>query len=1071
MKQPRAAIAGIVFAASVGAAAALSSSALRGTVRADDGTPLPGVIVTLTCGPAAAPQTPVRLLTDVHGAFTFNGLEAERPCTLRADLPGYAAIDIGPIALRSGKTTDLPVRLTPSDELTTRVVVEATPRTVDTETAVTSTRFNDEYIEGLPLVGRNFQDLLTLAPGITDTDGDGNPNVHGARDTGLQYRLDGADITDPLTGHFGQVLNLDAIKEVELITSGASAEYGRADGGFANIITKSGTNEFEASARFFFRSIYFDSRGAAANDTFQAATPTTLSFRDLKGAFTFGGPVARDRLWYFASVQSIDIQTPVSLGGAGTFVRTIRGYQGLAKLTWQISSDNKISIEGNFDPQRYGGLGLRPGVLAESDYIFRTGGLTSTLRWTTILSPVLLMETTLSHFDTGQGYDPVSSRFAPVHVDVRADAGGEQFFALYPCNVVNCFRSIAPTNLYQIDRYNNEVSGPYYQKDGDRRIRNSFGSTFNLNLDDAWGSHSVRAGFEYTDEAYDDRLITNPVLSSSLRPSHGPILSPVDNPIAVSGIQLLTSFDPLISYPHATGGGLAAFVQENWKPASNLTLGFGLRLDQEIVDTFGRQPFRLRAEAREALRRFDLACSIVGVLCEINRTPGKPSSGLPTRIAAPPDSPLARFDTNEDGWFDTGRGGEGDAIWGLYTRPELRPGENFTIANRNLAPRLSFAWDPWNDGRTKVSGTMGRYFDRLFLGEVTVEQLPDVRNFVFVPGPDVTPWINPGDRSLPTLTRSIFEVNRGLTTPYTDERTFTVEREIAPEWSIAVTSIQRTAKNLLQDFDVNHITCPDYRKVFHVDTYTICGENGRLVMDLFGGFPDRPPRNDLPIDPVPLVGPLSLPNGAPDLYNVNPYFDQVFRVGNYNASRYRALELVLNRRLHHNWQMQLSYSLSRATGDAEQFLSVLGDDPAYRDKQRGPLDYDQRHIVKAFASTHLPKRVILGGSIFWASGTPFSAIYETIDIDDVGNSAPRFSYVNGRRNDQRNGDQWTVNGRVEKGFAISGKSAEAYFAVDNLLGQDDVTLYESRASAGALGLRSFNRRFGRRWEMGMSIHI
>jgi len=477
MGDRRAAFISIALVVSTGAAAAMSGSALRGTVRAADGTPLPGVIVTLTCGPGAAPEVPLRLLTDVRGAFNFNGLDPSQPCALKADLPGYGAVVLGPIALRPGKSIEQPIVLSPSDATTTRVVVEASGRTVDTEASVTSTRLNDEYIEGLPLVGRNFQDLLTLAPGITDTDGDGNPNVHGARDTGLQYRLDGADITDPLTGHFGQVLNLDAIKEVELITSGASAEYGRADGGFANIITKSGTNAFEASARLFFRSIYFDSRGTGANDTFQSALPTTLSFRDLKGAFTFGGPVARDRLWYFASIQSMDIQTPVSLGGAGTIVRGNRGYQGLVKLTWQTSPDHKLSIEGNFDPQRYTGLGLGPGVLPESDYVFRTGGLTTTARWTAIVSPVLLMETTLSHFDTGQGVDPVSNRFAPVRVDVREDAGGERFFALYPCNVVNCFRSILPTNLYQIDRFNNEVSGPYYRQDGDSRIRNSFGTT------------------------------------------------------------------------------------------------------------------------------------------------------------------------------------------------------------------------------------------------------------------------------------------------------------------------------------------------------------------------------------------------------------------------------------------------------------------------------------------------------------------------------------------------------------------------------------------------------------------
>src|SRR5262249_47731380 len=150
-----------------------------------------------------------------------------------------------PLALKPGVTSVQEIRLIAASDVTTSVLVEAKGATVDTEATATSTRLNEAYIESLPLVGRSFQDLLTLAPGVTDTDGDGNPNVHGARDTGLQYRLDGSDITDPFTGHYGQVLNLDAIQEVELITSGASAEYGRADGGFANVVTKSGTNEFE----------------------------------------------------------------------------------------------------------------------------------------------------------------------------------------------------------------------------------------------------------------------------------------------------------------------------------------------------------------------------------------------------------------------------------------------------------------------------------------------------------------------------------------------------------------------------------------------------------------------------------------------------------------------------------------------------------------------------------------------------------------------------------------------------------------------------------------------------------
>src|SRR5262249_32262426 len=135
---------------------------------------------------------------------------------------------------------------------------------VDTTSTTTTATFDAELIEGLPLLGRKFADVLTLAPGVDDTDGDGNPNVRGSRDTGLQLRLDGTNVTDPLTGHSGQQFNLEAIQEVGVIPAGAPAEYGQADGGFANVITKSGGNDVTGSLKIFYRSDFLDGAGANA---------------------------------------------------------------------------------------------------------------------------------------------------------------------------------------------------------------------------------------------------------------------------------------------------------------------------------------------------------------------------------------------------------------------------------------------------------------------------------------------------------------------------------------------------------------------------------------------------------------------------------------------------------------------------------------------------------------------------------------------------------------------------------------------------------------------------------------
>src|SRR5207249_3003153 len=151
--------------------------------------------------------------------------------------------------------------------LVQRVEVKAEPRIVSLDETTTQTRFSAELIDSLPLLGRNYQDILALAPGVTDTDGDGNPNIHGARDTDMVTLVDGVSTSDPLTGKLGAQLNIESIQEIEVKTSGATAEYSRAQGGFANILTKSGGNEFEGTFKIYWRGAALDGDGAGTDDT------------------------------------------------------------------------------------------------------------------------------------------------------------------------------------------------------------------------------------------------------------------------------------------------------------------------------------------------------------------------------------------------------------------------------------------------------------------------------------------------------------------------------------------------------------------------------------------------------------------------------------------------------------------------------------------------------------------------------------------------------------------------------------------------------------------------------------
>src|SRR5262249_52846765 len=159
----------------------------------------------------------------------------------------YATIVFSDLSIRSGQTVMRDAVLRSAGELKETVRVEGKGETLDTEKVTSSTTFSSTFISELPILGRDYQDILVLAPGVTDVTNTGNPNIHGARDTDVITLVDGVSTTDPFTGYFGQNLNIESIQELEVITSAATAQYSRAQGGFASITTKSGQNEFRGT--------------------------------------------------------------------------------------------------------------------------------------------------------------------------------------------------------------------------------------------------------------------------------------------------------------------------------------------------------------------------------------------------------------------------------------------------------------------------------------------------------------------------------------------------------------------------------------------------------------------------------------------------------------------------------------------------------------------------------------------------------------------------------------------------------------------------------------------------------
>jgi outer membrane receptor protein involved in Fe transport len=240
--------------------------------------------------------------TNTDGHFAFLSLAPGR-YTLTISKPGFATILQQNVNLTVGQTITIPVTMKVSS-IAQQIVVTDVPIIESTKTESSST-LNELIVSATPVLGRKFEDLLTLTPGVSISQGpDGDEiNFNGQRGVFNNISLDGGDYNN---GFFGEQLGgqraaiditLDAVKEFQVIASGANAEFGRTAGGVVNVITKSGTNEIHGSGFEYFRT---ESLTAATSDG-----KPLQDFRRNQFGGTIGGPIVKDKMFLFGAFEQI----------------------------------------------------------------------------------------------------------------------------------------------------------------------------------------------------------------------------------------------------------------------------------------------------------------------------------------------------------------------------------------------------------------------------------------------------------------------------------------------------------------------------------------------------------------------------------------------------------------------------------------------------------------------------------------------------------------------------------------------------------------------------------------------
>src|SRR5258706_651612 len=241
-------------------------------------------------------------ITNTDGHFAFLSLAPGR-YTLTINKTGFATIVQENVNLTVGQTITLPVTMKVSS-VAQQIIVTDVPVVEVTKTE-SSTTLNELTVSSTPVLGRKFEDLLTLTPGVSITQGPDGDEItfNGQRGIFNNVSLDGGDYNN---GFFGEQeggqraaidITLDAVKEFQVVASGANAEFGRTAGGVINVITKSGTNDFHGSAFEYFRT---ESLSANTSDG-----KPLQDFRRNQFGGSFGGPIYKDKLFFFGAAEGI----------------------------------------------------------------------------------------------------------------------------------------------------------------------------------------------------------------------------------------------------------------------------------------------------------------------------------------------------------------------------------------------------------------------------------------------------------------------------------------------------------------------------------------------------------------------------------------------------------------------------------------------------------------------------------------------------------------------------------------------------------------------------------------------
>lgn len=767
------------------------NNAIQGLVTDSTGAAVPSAAITVT-------QTETGIVrnatTTADGYYRVLSL-GPGVYTMSVTRTGFGDTSRAGIRLGTGETIRADITLQVST-LQERVTVAADVPLVETEQGRVSGRIEQVELKEMPLNGRNLFNLLALQPGMTGRSrslaegggsrpgndpfsGEASPQVYasGQRYEANSFSMDGTSINSGVRGGYTNITpSAEAVQEVRVVANNVSAVDGRNAGAQVEVITKSGTNEFHGGATYFFQNNTLSTR-----NIFE---PSVAVFRRNQFGYTFGGPILRNRTFFFTSYEGLRTS-----GGRGQVVTVeTEAFRDFLMQTRPNSIAAKLFRD--FRPAVYPTFNLRdlgsprPGVntIGPADGIADIGNANFTPATTRTADQ---FQGRIDH-ELRPGKDRLHGSYYrndgnSLDPSIRP-ALNRGFYELSQFADLNETHTFGPTLINEVRAGVIRLKGgndvPAHLEVPNISITSTSGFSMgqfpngwrqtNWSFKDvlSWvhSSHTFKMGGEYRRNFSNNNNTSNFVPSYSFQN----ILDFADD----EALQMQRSVDPRTGTPATVSVGVrnrewALFFNDDWKVNRNLSLTLGLRYEQ----------YRPMTDSNNRLTNF-----IYGS-----------GNDYFTRYAA----------------------GRVDFV------PEL-----YRSDNNNFSPRFGFAWDPSGNGRMSVRGGYGLSFDRIFflraagyasnpplIGTATLgPQFGTTFTYTLgnVTQPNLGYPVDPGlqvgldeRNGIRGARVALSKLDPDITSPYVHNWFFGIQRELPGRWIAEINYTGSSGHHLLATYNSN----------------------------------------------------------------------------------------------------------------------------------------------------------------------------------------------------------------------------------------------------------------------------